>query len=254
MAVTGIDLFIRHFSAHLDKFVLIGGSACHINLYEQGLPFRATKDLDIVLLLDVDRIDMQFAEAFWEFVRLGGYEIQQRTSGKPVFYRFKKPRDVKFPFMLELFSRKLESLELHGGTQCTPVPVEDSVPSLSAILLNDEYYIFITNSLKTIADIPVVTPECLIALKAKAFLDMTAKKAEGMKIDTDDIKKHRNDVFRLSQLLVKERKCVISQQIRNDLKTFTDLIRQEHPDMKTLGLRGLTLDDILSVICNVYGL
>jgi hypothetical protein len=36
-----------------------------------GLVFRATKDLDIVLYVEVS--DATFVPAFWQFLRVGGY-------------------------------------------------------------------------------------------------------------------------------------------------------------------------------------
>lgn len=247
--ITGLDIFKKHFIEHKNKYVLIGGSACHLNLQEQGLSFgRKTKDLDIVLLLDVDRVDAEFSKAFWQFIEMGGYSIKQR-SGKPVFYRFEDPQNKAFPVMIELFSRKLESLTLHGDTACTPIPAEDELSSLSAILLNDDYYNLIKNNCKTIDDIQIVTPECLIALKAKAFLDLTERNA-----DTDKIKKHKNDVFRLAPILIEENRCVVSETIIKDLKRFINAIKTEPIDLKSLNVNVGTIDQILDIICKVYGI
>lgn len=254
MVITGLDLFVEHFTKHKDKFVLIGGSACHIHLEEHGLEFRRTKDLDIVLLLDIGQVDTQFTKSFWEFVKLAGYEIKQRSSGKPIFYRFNKPKNQTFPFMLELFSRKFESFKLHGDSQCTPIPAEDELSSLSAILLNDEYYTLIVSNNKTVNEIQVVTSECLIALKAKAFLDLTKRLAGGEKIDSDKIKKHKNDIFRLSQLLSDDNQCNVPSQITDDLRQFINIVKQEPPDLKNLGLKGIAIDDVLMAIGKVYGI
>jgi hypothetical protein len=247
--ITGLNIFKNHFIEHKHKYVLIGGSACYLNLQEQGLSFgRKTKDLDIVLLLDVDHVDAQFSKALWQFIEMGGYSIKQR-SGKPIFYRFEGPQNKAFPTMIELFSRKLESLTLHGDTDCTPIPVEDELSSLSAILLNDDYYNFITDNCKAVDDIQIVTPECLIALKAKAFLDLSEKKA-----DTNKIKKHKNDVFRLAPILIEENRCVVPETIINDLKRFIDAVKIEPIDLKILNVNVGTVDQILDIICKIYGI
>jgi hypothetical protein len=47
--VKGIDIFRERFRQHEGAFTLIGGAACDEWFAAQGLPFRATKDLDIVL-------------------------------------------------------------------------------------------------------------------------------------------------------------------------------------------------------------
>ncbi len=50
--VEGLDRFGEHFAAYTDQYVLIGGAACTLAMDEAGQPFRATKDLDIVLCLE----------------------------------------------------------------------------------------------------------------------------------------------------------------------------------------------------------
>lgn len=102
--VKGLDAFLAHFRAFNDRFVLIGGTACDMAMTEVGLEFRATKDLDIVLW--VEALDEAFVKAFWEFVNAGKYQVQQKSTGEPQFYRFLKPEEDGYPFMLELFSRK----------------------------------------------------------------------------------------------------------------------------------------------------
>ena len=73
--VTSVDRFRAHFAGHEDQYVLIGGAACDLVMTDAGLDFRATKDLDIVLIVEV--LDATFAERFWAFVEDGAYEIQQ---------------------------------------------------------------------------------------------------------------------------------------------------------------------------------
>ena len=102
--VRGLDVFREHFAGHADQFVLIGGTAATLAMEEAGLEFRATKDLDIVL--HIEALNPSFGEVFWRFVEAGGYEIRQASAtGRPVFYRFQKPADERFPAMLELFCR-----------------------------------------------------------------------------------------------------------------------------------------------------
>lgn len=47
-----LSLFAEHFSGYQGSYIVIGGTACYLNLQEQGLEFRATKDIDIVLLVE----------------------------------------------------------------------------------------------------------------------------------------------------------------------------------------------------------
>ncbi len=193
--VKGLEVFREHFRNYADRYVLIGGAACDIAMTAAGLAFRATKDLDIVLY--VEALDAEFVRAFWEFVRAGGYEIQEKSTGGKQFYRFQKPSNANYPFMLELFSRRPDVLQVADGSHLTPLPVEEDASSLSAILLDDAYYDFIRAGRQELDGIPMVRPAQLIALKARAWLDLTERENRGEKIDSKTIKKHKNDVFRL---------------------------------------------------------
>lgn len=88
MEITGLDLFAKSFEKFKDQYVLIGGSACYLNLDNAGIDFRATKDLDIVLIINVRSIDNDFLDAIWKFIEAGEYKIRNRGNRKPIFYRF----------------------------------------------------------------------------------------------------------------------------------------------------------------------
>lgn len=140
--VKGLDIFRDHFAALADQYVLIGGTAATIAMEEVGLDFRATKDLDIVL--HIEALSPAFGAAFWAFIERGQYETRQASdTGRPVLYRFRNPSDPRFPAMLELFCRSPNGIELSEGAHLTPIPFDQIVASLSAILLDDEYYAFI---------------------------------------------------------------------------------------------------------------
>lgn len=68
--VKGLEIFREHFRRFANRYMLIGAAACNLAMTGAGLPFRATKDLDIVLY--VEALDSTFVHAFWEFVRAGG--------------------------------------------------------------------------------------------------------------------------------------------------------------------------------------
>lgn len=107
--VRGLDLFQDWFAAFADQYVLIGGTAASLTMEDAGLAFRATKDLDVVL--HVEALTPAFGEAFWKFVEAAGYEIRQASdTGKPIFYRFQKPADDRYPAMVELFARVPDGL------------------------------------------------------------------------------------------------------------------------------------------------
>lgn len=81
----------------------------------------------------------EFGQVFWDFVKEGGYENRQKSGGEPQFYRFSKPKDPAFPAMLELFARTDVGLR-DAESGLMPIHIDDEVSSLSAILLDEEYY------------------------------------------------------------------------------------------------------------------
>lgn len=216
--VKGLDKFREHFAVYSDRYVLIGGVASELVMREAGVPFRATRDLDMVLCIEA--LDGDFVREFWEFIKNGGYQHQQKSTGEKQFYRFTSPSNKGFPEMLELFSRNPYDLELGDDSHLTPIPVDEDLSSLSAILMNSDYYQFIHNHTQQIDGISVVSEACLIPLKAKAWLDLSQRKESGEKIDSKNIKKHRNDIFRLFQILSPDSRISLPDSIGNDMQRF----------------------------------
>lgn len=250
--VKGLDIFRKHFRDYTDCFILIGGAACDLAMEEAGLAFRATKDLDIVLCIEA--LDRAFAEAFWDFIRIGGYKIQEKSSDKKQYYRFSKPGDASFPYMLELFSRKPDALSIADESHLTPIPIDEAAASLSAILLDDGYYSFITQGKEEKDGLSIIGANRLIPLKAKAWLDLSHKKQEGHFINSKDIRKHRNDVFRLYRIADPGNRIPLPANIVKDLELFFILISDEAIDLKSLGLGSITLDSIIIDLKRLYGL
>lgn len=250
--VAGIEQFREHFAGHEDHYAIIGGAACDLLFDAAGLSFRATKDIDMVLCVEV--VDPSFGAAFKAFLDKGGYQARERSDGRKEFYRFHKPKDQSFPFMIELFSRKPGTLELPEGAALTPIPVEEDVVSLSAILLDDGYYDALQTAKRKVDGVTVIDETLLIPFKARAFLDLTARAEAGEKIDGKNIKKHRNDVFRLSQLLPRNASIKLADPIGNDLRKFLELAQvDETLDPKAFDV-PLTREEIVAILRAAYGL
>ena len=90
---------------------------------------------------------------------------------------------------------------MENDTVLTPILVDDEISSLSAILLNEAYYELLKTGQKMVDGIPVLSPTCLIPFKAKAWLDLKERKLNGDQVDSKNIKKHKNDEFRLALLI-----------------------------------------------------
>ena len=191
--VKGIETFRKYFEDYSEQYVLIGGVACDIAFEKSASSFRATRDMDMVLI--VKALTADFGEKLWNFIQDGKYRNKVSNGEKPQFYRFDKPEDESFPKMIELFCRSdFELREMKGNT---PIHIDDTVSSLSAILLNDEYYRILLEGKVNVDGLSVLRPEYLILFKAKAYLDLRQRKENGELIDFGDVKKHKKDVLRI---------------------------------------------------------
>jgi hypothetical protein len=251
--VKGLGLFREAFAAHAHQYVLIGGTAATLAMEDAGLAFRSTKDLDVVL--HIEAIDAGFGETFWRFVEAGQYEIRQASAtGKPAFYRYQRPADARYPAMLELFWRAPEGISLAEGSHLTPIPIDEAVASLSAILLDDDYYAFILGGRRESDGLPWVGEDRLIPLKAVAWLDLKARQEKGEAVDTKNIRKHANDVLRLAQLLAPETRIAVVEKISQDLDRFlAGIATHAALGPGALGLPG-TLEEISARIRNAYAI
>ena len=179
-----IEKFRDAMKGHEGCYVLIGGSACSILFSEVGQRFRATKDLDIVLLVGQD--DFLFAKTFWEFIKHGGYEIGKNSEGKYTYYRFKLPKQKlstsEYPAEIELFARHADFHTALGKTWITPLPFDEAISSLSAIILDDGYYEFIRAYATPIHGITTLSALHIIPLKMRAHIDNRRLHDEGEKI------------------------------------------------------------------------
>jgi hypothetical protein len=224
--IKGLDKFQTHFKVDHKSFVVIGGVACHEWFASKGLEFRATKDIDVVIIIEA--VDQTFVKRLWEFIEAGKYECREKDGDREL-HRFSKPKEDGYPFMLELFSRKAANIDLSAGQEVVPVRKEAGSISLSAILLDDEYYKLILESRQE-GEVPYVNPSALIPLKAKAWLDLTKRKSSGEDIDSKDIAKHRNDVFRIAATLPGEAGPDIGKTVASDLQSFLSAFPPENPE------------------------
>lgn len=249
--VNGLEHFKKHFTPYVDQYVLIGGTACTVIMQEAGLDFRATKDLDIVLY--VEALHENFVRAFWQFVEEGGYKNKQHSTSKEIFYRFSSPSHRDYPAMLELFSRIPDSVKLSGQGHLTPIPIDEAIASLSAILLDESYYHFIHDGKLTVDGLSILNASHLIPIKARAHIDLADRKKKGENIDDRDIRKHKNDIFRLFQLLSPDTRINLPPSIQNDFKAFLNEMKMGFPvDCKSLGLKNMNADKVIEILEEIY--
>jgi hypothetical protein len=223
--------------------------ACDISFKDSDLDFRATRDLDVVLLVEAQT--KEFGQRFWDFIKEGKYRNRAKSNGEPQFYRFDKPEVPGYPSMIELFSRS--SWMIEQDAVLTPVHIDDSVSSLSAILLNDEYYELLLAGKDVIDGLSILKPTWLVPFKAKAWLDLNEKLEHGAHVDSRDIKKHRNDIIRITTELVLE-SCELSDAVKKDMSSFVEKLRITDAELKNLHITDIHETDIIQVLKSAYHL
>ena len=226
--VRGIEKFKEYFAGYESNYIIIGGTACDILEENAGQQPRATKDIDIILIIEALTVD--FVKRFWEFIKAGKYEMRQRGNGKHEYYRFLKPQSVDFPLQIEVFARKPDVLDIAVGARLTPIPIDEDLSSLSAVLMNDAYYYFTMEHSTIENGIRFANVESLIVLKSKAYLDLSEKKTKGEIIDSKKINKHKNDIFRLAMMLTENDVFSLHADIQNDMDIFHQTVAQSLPD------------------------
>ena len=248
----GIDSFKQYFKDFENQYVIISGTACELLMSEQELDFRATKDIDMVLI--VEALSKEFGVIFWKYVQDAGYKHINKGTGKAKYYRFSEPKSSEYPKMIELFSKKQDWFLPTTDQNIIPIHVDDEISSLSAIFLDDNYYAFLTDGITMINGVSILNAEHIIPFKAKAWLDLTQRKENGEHIDSRDIKKHENDAIRLSMLLTSTTKINLPNLIKEDLSQFIQYLDKDELNLKQLDIRNMSKKTLIQLLCNVYEL
>ena len=124
--------------------------------------------------------------------------------------------------------------------------------SLSAILMDDEYYRFLTKGKIVLDNIPVLEAGYLIPFKTRAFLDLSERKEQGEAVDSKNIHKHKNDVLRLSILLTGDTRIPVSDEIYADIIKFLGNVENTPIDVKQFGIRNQSKEDVIEKIRKAY--
>jgi len=253
--VRGIQIFRQYFEAFPDNYIIIGGTACDIMISDAGRTPRATKDIDIILVAEA--LSADFVKQFWQFIKDGNYGLKEINPNERKYYRFTNPEKQEFPLQIELFSRIPDLIELPESMRFTPVPVDEGLSSLSAILLNDVYYKYIIGHCTVQNGLKLANIEALICFKAIAWLEMTDRKQRGEKIDADNIKKHKTDIFRLATMLTVADVFELPPVIKADMQHFVKTIKTELPDkviFRNMGLGNLDVESVFAQLCKNFNL
>jgi hypothetical protein len=257
--VKGLEKFKEYFAGFEDNYVIIGGTACDIILRDTDMRPRATDDIDMILV--IERMTPEFGKRFWDFITLGEYKTRQRKRGDkeptPELFRFINPKQ-DFPVQIELLSKYPDVLGEPSGFHLTPIPIGEDISSLSAILMNEEYYIQTIGNSIIEEGIRIANPLSLLCLKVKAFLNLTEDKKTNPNVRSTDIKKHRDDVFKLLAMRIDPLTPIeLSTEMKESLGDFIQLIEQTLPNQSLQDSLQRTNEDIhgyLDIMKEIFGL
>lgn len=257
--VKGLEKFKEHFAGYEDNYVIIGGTACDVTLQNTDMRPRATDDIDMILV--IEKMTPEFEKRFWEFIDLGGYTSRQRKRGdkEPVteLFRFIDPQEG-FPVQIELLSRYPEILGEPTGFHLTPIPTGEDTPSLSAILLDEEYYHHTIDSSVIEDGIRIANPLSLLCLKVKAFLNLTEEKKTNPNVHKGDIRKHRDDVFKLLAMRIDPLSPIeLSDTMKAELSVFIDVMEKSLPNQSLTDSLQRSENEIrgfLEIMKDIFGI
>ena len=243
--MVGIDKLRDYLGGYNTNYVIIGGTACNLNLEAADLQGRATKDIDMIVVCEA--INADYLHQFWAFIKAGGYmvyQIKSEDSMKPGYYRFIKPTDSSFPPCIELFSRAPDNIQIPENAYLVRIETyEDYLSGFSVILIDNDYYYYAVGRSREIAGLQVLEKDALVILKAKAYINNRKRKEEVRQGHQDDIDKHKKDIYRLSFLFSGEERYDVPDVIKTDLKEFLAKLQTDSISTKAIA-RAMKVSEV----------
>ena len=96
-----------------------------------------------------------------------------------------------------------------------------------------------------------MTAEYLIPFKMYAWLDLKQRKAQGEHVNEKDYKKHKNDVFRLLQLVDPDESIQTEGLVKEKIHEFIAEIKYEKVRLEQLGM-DITQEEAQGILEAIY--
>lgn len=247
--IQGIEKFREFFEGFENDYVIIGGLATAMVMNNLGFVFRATKDVDLVVLSTDNEA---FLKRILLFIEEAGYKTKQRTKSdtKHNLFRFCDSEDKSYPEQLELFAIHGEDSSIITDNHIIPIETPEFYDYLSAILLDRNYYNLLKQHTTNVEGLHVATAEVLIPLKIHAHLNLinSTHNYNG---------KHLKDVIRLCTTLDGEEQVYLTGMPRDDFQKFLPIFDELDEDrvrnvLKSNQIGGVTKQDLLSLLESTY--
>ena len=232
-----------------NKYVFIGGTALMLLSMDADFEeIRGTKDYDIVLLVKDSEGNKELFKKMWEYIEEGEYDVFQTKEGTTQYYRFTNPSNKReYPEQLEFFSNAPDFIN-GREERFTPLHVDDDIQSLSSIIMNDIYYDFILTQCRIVQNVNSVTELGLMALKARAYNDLSERKKEDPRIASKNIDKHKKDIIRVLEFIAPDNICDLNEypEIQDDIKIFIKNLEEIYSEDESIRVGDINtkIDDI----------
>ena len=117
--------------------------------------------------------------------------------------------------------------------------------------MDDDYYNFTIHHSEEIDGLMVADNLALIALKAKAYLNLIKEREEGREVNSKDIKKHRSDVLKLVAAGIYPETVVVMPKLYNAIQNFVTETEQHIQSLAdALGVDENDVNAYLDVLSN----
>lgn len=229
-----------------DNYVVVGGFATIMLLDKQLKGHgKATYDIDLVLLTNNS---LEMSKRIKKYIKEGDYKIQIGEKDQYRYYRFIEPKKDNFAKEIELFASNKNDLKLEDSQRIIPIDPDEGLYSLSAIMLDQEYFEMIKENVDKTGVAPCTNVQATIILKMSAFYDLKNR-------GEDKWKKHRRDIFKLALLLTGEEKLKLKGRM---LKDFNSFILHIENDLNAKDIKnfsdGLSIikEDVIKILKEVF--
>ena len=242
--VQGLDKFVEYFKDFKNDYVVIGGLATAMVMNQLDFTFRATKDIDLVVISNDNE---EFLKRLLSFIELAGYRTKQRTKNdtKHNLFRFFESDDKSYPEQIELFAIHNEDSTIISNRHIVPIETPEFYDYLSAILLDKDYYNLLIDNTVEINGLNVASAEVLIPLKIHAHLNLINGKS-----NYDG--KHLRDVIRLCTVLDGENNISLYGEAKEDFLKFIPIFEEIEKDkvktiLKSMQINNVSKDELISL-------
>jgi len=198
-----------------EHYVVVGGFATLMLLDSQLENHgKATFDIDLVLLTSHS---IEMSQRIKQYIKEGKYTIEKGSKDQYQYYRFRHPQKENFAKEIEFFASNENNLEFDASQRIISIDPEEGLYSLSAIMLDPEYFELIKNNIDKTHRAPCTNTQATIMLKMSAFFDI---KNRISKSDDKKWKKHRRDILKLALLLEGSERVSLVGRMIEDFDAF----------------------------------